>query len=41
MQQKAVIKVMQQYSEESDLERGDGQGSCLSPLASLSMQKQL
>ena len=32
MHQKAVVKVMQEYSEESDMGRGVRQGCCLSPL---------
>lgn len=32
MQQKAVVKVLQEYSEESDLGRGVRQGCCMSPL---------
>ena len=32
MQQKAVVKVMQEYSEESDIGRGVIQGCCMSPL---------
>ena len=31
-QQKAVVKIMQEYSEESDIGRGVRQGCCLSPL---------
>jgi hypothetical protein len=32
MKQKAVVKVMQEYSEESDIGRGVRQGCCMSPL---------
>src|SRR5213080_4027629 len=32
MQQKAVVKVMQEYSEESDIGRGVRQGCCMFPL---------
>src|ERR1041385_1407630 len=32
MNQKAVVKVMQEYSEESDMGRGVRQGCCMSPL---------
>ena len=32
MQQKSVVKVMQEYSQESDIGRGVRQGCCMSPL---------
>jgi hypothetical protein len=32
LRQKAVVKIMQEYSEESDMGRGVRQGCCMSPL---------
>jgi hypothetical protein len=40
MNQKAVVKIQQDFSDESEIGRGVRQGCCMSPLLFNFMQKQ-